>query len=323
METRLGIPRKRGPNARFRDLAAAQVAWYVEKWRRDAPEQWSAAARIDVPALRDSFDAAKTLDVDPYLVGYVVMGTEWLFRVRRLTQDEILSILDQAEATVGRLVDTRPWVASLATAALAPQAAAALAKVPFYIGMGQWSLPGRGWRTIAGMLERDRKRKTVDAHPKPAKSGAIPALSPIIAGLVAEGLAERALTPRRGNTAFALKVASNLRGRRVQLGEFGEWRASAEQAPPSSSTGDQLPAAPASLREWLVRRWQSAYDIAFMEGKRTWSAYLVEAAHNPLTLFAPLCDLSVLSQLYATTWHRRRPKAPRPASAQRPGAGRS
>ena len=287
------------------NVVAPEVAAYVRTWREECPELWTRDKRqIDATALREALGQADRLHLDPYLVAYAVMGAEWLFRARPLMLRDLEADLDELEERLCRsaIADARPHLASLLVGSIARALAGGLKGTRYYVALGEWATPIAGWRHLVAVQERDQKKKTVAAPREPAKSGQIPALSPVIAGLVVEGLAERVCGAGRGGTALALKVASILRGRRIQSGEFGIWRRGALGPAPDLPTGVAGDPAPADLREWLLRRWKSAYEMCFDERKRTWSAFLVEAAHNPYSVFGPLANPEALTHLYAIPW---------------------
>jgi hypothetical protein len=156
---------------------------------------------------------------------------------------------------------------------------------------------------LVAAQERDQKRKTVDQPRGRAKPGKIPALSPIVAGIVIEGLAESVCGTRNGGTALGINVASILRGRVIQSGEFGIWRRRTSGPAPNLPTGNDG-SLPVDLRGWLVQRWRSAYEICFVDRRLPWSGYLMEAANNPHSLFAPLADPEAVTLLYSVPWSR-------------------
>jgi hypothetical protein len=207
-------------------------------------------------------------------------------------------------------------VAPLLVGALAREVTSELAGVPYFVGLGKWSIPARGWREFVATAERGKKRTTVASSLAQKKPGKTTTLSPIIAGLVVEGIAKEAGVGR-GSTSLGIRLASLLRGSTVTLANFGRWRRAALRPADSLLTDNSQSAPPATLDEWLVFRWRSAYDIAFQERsgfwlRRYWSTFLVEAADNPLALFGPLANLEVLSLLYGIPWFH-------PPSARRTG----
>src|SRR5262249_43423985 len=119
---RLGIGRNPRGKAHFLNLVAPQVADCVRAWRAECPELWPKDQReIDPAALRQALGQAQRLRLDPYLVAYVVMGAEWLFRARPLTLQDLEDDLDQLERRLARstIAGTRPRLASPVTGGIA------------------------------------------------------------------------------------------------------------------------------------------------------------------------------------------------------------
>lgn len=322
---RWGNLRKRQGNAHFLALVAAEVAAQVATWRAEAPAQWKPRQReLDVERLRLALHRAKSLKVDPYLVAFVIMGAEWLFRARPLGLDDIHGCLDQIEAKLRSrgLGDTLPWQASLVVGGIYPGVVKGLRRARYMVSLGEWAFPVRGWRDLVAGQEHERKNKSL-RHPwGPGKPGKVPALSPIIAGLLVDSFAERAQPPGGGGRALAIDVSSILRGGKIQSGDFGVLLRAASGPAPAAVTG--VPdAAPAELRSWLMLRWESAYRNCF-ERKRTWSTFFVEAAHNPLAVFGPLANPAVVAQLYDIAWWHdlspRRTRSKAPAPERRPAS---
>jgi hypothetical protein len=236
-------------------------------------------------------------------LAYVIMGAEWLFRARPLTQRDVEGALDRLEAKLRRmgLGDAMPWEASLLVGGMYDGARRGLRGVRYLVSLGQWAFPLQGWRDLVAGQERGRKNKTLAHSWKPGKPGKIPALSPIVAGILTDAFAERAQPPGGGSRALALEIASILQGKKIQPGDFGVWIRAASGPVPLAATG--VPdVSPADLRTWLALRWESAYQSWFAQPQRYWSSLMVEAADNPLALFGPLGHADVVAQLYGVAW---------------------
>jgi hypothetical protein len=304
LPNRWGDLRKRRGNAHSLALAAPAIAFQVAKWRAELPANGKAKPReLDVERLRRALHRAESLQVDPYLVAFVVMGAEWLFRARPFEPEDIAASLDQLEAklrAVG-IGDVMPWEASLLVGGIYPGVLKGLRRGRYLVALGRWAVPARGWREVVAGQLADKKRSP-GREPGPSrKRGSIPELGPIVVGLLVDAFAARSVQPGGGGRALAMELASILRGRRIQSGDFGTLLRAASGPPPDKITGFPNEC-PADLRGWLASRWESAYRICFDEGKRYWSSFLVEAATNPLALFKPLADQDVVNQLYDVAW---------------------
>lgn len=305
---RWGIVEKWQGKAPFLSRVAPAVAFQVEKWRNEVPEQWGTERRgLDAERLRLALHRADYLKVDPYLVAYVIMGAEWLFRTRPLTQQDIEDSLDQIEAklrTMG-IGGSMPWHSSLLVGGIYRDVVAGLRGAPHLVSLGRWAFPIKGWRDLVAGQERGRKLKTLTDVSKGTKPGRAGALSPIIAGLLVDSFAERAGQAGVGARALAIEVASILRGSEIEPSDFARWVHAALSPAPEANTG-VLGTPPADLRNWLLLRWNSAYEMCFKNPRRYWSTFLIEAATNPVAVFLALADPDVVTQLYGIAWWRTR-----------------
>ncbi len=285
----------------------------MRRWREENPEQWRPDRReIDAAELYAALDGAERISLDPYLLVYVVMGAEWLFRARPLTRRDVEASLDQFEFRLRRMAiaDFEPWRASLLVGASARAAFEGLKRARYLVSLGLWAAPMGGWRDFLPPQKAAKSRPTGEPLDSP-KAGKIPTLSPIVAGIIVEGLAERAGRLGKGGKALALRIASLLRGRAIQRGEYGVWRRAVSIPAAGPPVGAPDATQPPTLREWLIRRWASAYENAFVACKRDWAGYLVEAAYNPHALFGPVADPDVVSLLYSLSWyHEVSPRRP-------------
>jgi hypothetical protein len=280
-------------------LVASEVAHQVKAWRKEVESEWGAGSlEIEVPALHRSLVRAQSLGVDPYLVAFVVMGAEWLFRARRLTQEEIASKLDELEERLARsvLADWEPELASLLVGGIAESAFRALGGVVYLVSLGTWARPKYTWRSS---LQAPGAEELI--YP-PGKPGAIAKLSPTIAGLIVEGLADRVCPPHHGSRALGIQIASILRKRRVQNGEFLQWRHRLSCAAPDLPTGCADEPAPKDLREWLIQRWMRAYDFTLGGSGSSWTVFLLAVADPPVGEFWQISDTNVLAALYSLPW---------------------
>lgn len=310
---RLCIRKNSGGNAHFLDEIASQVAVHVAKWRAEIPELWKPRYySLDEARLRAFLERAASKGLAPKFVSHVILGSEWLFRARPLTQSDVEAHLDEIEQRLRRsvLADWKPWLAALVVGSIAQGVIEGLERTHYMVSLRQWAAPTYDWRSL--LADRDggstRRGYLLDS----SKSGKIPRLSPILASLIIERAVENTSLPRSGSKALALELASILFKRKIQPGEFNVWRRAIEIPAPSRPTGmpnDYVP--PSNFRDWLVQRWMSSHYIAFAERNRDWAEYTFEAAHNPLALFAPVADLEVISLLYSLSWYhevsRRRP----------------
>jgi len=298
---RLGIPPKQGGNAYLLGLVASEAAHQIRAWRREVETEWRAGSpEIEVSALRNALVRAESLGLDPYLVAYVIMGAEWLFRARRLTRPEIGTKLDELEQRLRQslLAGWEPQLASLLVGGIAESAIKALDRVVYFVSLGTWAGPEYTWRqSLTARMEPSSVTREL-IYPR-GKSGAIPKLSPTIAGLIVEGLAEREGRRRGGAQALGMQIASILRRRKVLNGEFVQSRKRLSIAAPDLPTGLTDEPEPRDLREWLIQRWIRAYDFAFGGSEPSWPVFLIAIADAPKAEFWQISEPDVLATLYS------------------------
>jgi hypothetical protein len=285
-------------------LVASEVAHQVKAWRKDIETEWGARSlELDVHALGEVLAKAEGLGLDPYLVAFVIMGAEWLFRARRLTGEEIGAKLDELEQRLSQsvLADWEPELASLLVGGIAESALKALDGVVYLVSLGTWATPKYTWRNSLRASAGSSGAAQELIYP-PAKPGVIPKLSPIIAGLIVEGLAERVCPPHSGAQALGIQVTSLLRKQRVQNGDFVQWRKRLSIAAPNLPTGCTGEPEPKDLREWLIQRWMRAYD--FTLSGPSWTVFLLAVADTPGGEFWQISEKEVLATLYSLAWRR-------------------
>lgn len=313
--SRLDIREREAGNAHFLDLVAREATYWIARWRQEVSGT-AGSARVEVHAhdLADVLKKAEGLRVDPYLVAFIVIGSEWLCRARPLTSKEIASCQEEMERHVRRVLldEMKPEVASN-LARLVERGISFPRTGRFLISLGEWGTREHAWRRLR-FSEARGSLGALAGIVFPAKRGAVPELAPILAGLVVEGAAEKIMPARSGTNALGRQIATVLRGRPIQIGEFGLWREKLSvPLPDHAGVRGESPRAE-SLREWLIERWRWTYETAFDErsfdwwGRRfirsrhDWAGFMVQLAHNPFALFGPLVDPDVLMRLYSISW---------------------
>src|SRR2546427_6600694 len=95
---RLRKPSEQGGNAHLLSLVASQAAHQVMAWRKEVETEGGAGLlEIEAPDLHKTLVRAESFGLDPYMVAFVIMGAEWLFRARRLKREEIEAKLDELQ----------------------------------------------------------------------------------------------------------------------------------------------------------------------------------------------------------------------------------
>jgi hypothetical protein len=92
------------------DRMVADTARLVRRWRAEAPEQWPKAQREFDPAkLRGVLTPWIAAGLDPRLLLYLILGTEWLFRARRAAAEDIQGEIRRLEAQLFDPADPILW----------------------------------------------------------------------------------------------------------------------------------------------------------------------------------------------------------------------
>jgi len=285
-------------------LIASQAAQQIGAWRKEAVTEGEAGLpEIGAPELHKTLVRAESFGLDPYLVAFVIMGAEWLFRARRLTREEIETKLDELEQRLRQsvLADWEPELASLLVGGIAGSAFKALDRVVYVVSLGTWATPEYTWRGSPRARPDRASPARALIYPR-TRRGAIPRLSPTIAGIIVEGLAER-LGPRgSGAQALGMHIASVLRKRKVQNGEFVQARKRLSIAAPDLPTGCADEPEPKDLREWLIQRWIRAHSFTVGGSEDSWRVFLSAVTDAPRREFWQISDPHVLATLYSLPW---------------------
>jgi hypothetical protein len=276
----------------------------IRGWRSEVEPQWThAALKVDPQALADVLECGRALGVEPLMTLCAVLACEWLYRARRATPEDIEAELwgirnGLASSRNGSL---SPDQAALVAEALRLEVTKQLRSRRFLVSLRTWAVPASGLPFRSGRLKQ-RPGAMPDA-PLPLvrmKRGPIPNLGPIVAAVIAAGMAHRATGSRPNADKHGAQLAHVLLRRGVLLPEFRGW-----QAKLKSPISDPLPGSPrpeerATLGLWLVDRFSRHYNSLGLGD--SWETLQQGIARDPAWAFVCAGDAGLAAQLYAIGW---------------------
>ena len=277
------------PENSHREEAIACVVRLVARWRAEVHNR-RVLQRAALSRLVDKWEEAK---LEPGLLLYIVAATEWLFRARPPTPEDITAeLLD----LLARLSNPRTGPlevdqASLVVEALRGSLEKELAGRRFLVSLQLWAVRDRfsRWRLLGRGRPRPGDaasfRTVVEKKPGPIRN-----VGPIVAGVAAEGVAVRAGVRREVVEQLGSAISGVLLGRPVQLGEYRRWRSGFSLAGPAK--GDPL-------ADWFSKRLERGYRLA--PDHPRWAAATPDVG-NAQHPFGVVASPAALSQVYALPW---------------------
>jgi len=130
----------------FSDRDFARVVVQVRRWRRAVAGEWSPAElTIELGGLRDLFTMWQAFGLDPGALLHVILGTEWLFRARRTTDEDVERELAKLESNLAKPLRPllEPYQAAILVSALAGPIAQRMKDERYLVCLGCWTRPAR------------------------------------------------------------------------------------------------------------------------------------------------------------------------------------
>lgn len=284
------------PNA-YLPLLAEGMVNLIKSWRAEA-EITKPKTRPSLPSrhrLETFLRKAETRGLPALLVAITVLSCEWVFRVRRASESDITTLLDEMEAGLYKPGGITPFQAGLLIKSLEREIRRQIDGLPILIVNGfdpgkpyspwPWLFDSEGralanWRTLAGGPLRNR-------------NGIFPVLAPKIAGVITDALAEE--KQKKGQSNSGRELSAVLLNRdEVQSQEFGKWR---RIIAGFSRHGK-------SFREDFRDIMKKAHYQTFEMPNVTISpdVFLERCKIGPETLFFWLKQDDILSAVYSAKW---------------------
>ena len=232
-------------------------------------------------------------------VARIVLACEWVFRARRITEEDIERMLAEMENGLNKPLNPvmTPFQAHLMIKALEPQLRKQLIEfmplAPLVFEPTKTE-PNAWFRLFRGDASSRRKRTSPKSLLRD-RTGQLPMPGPRVAGVMIEALIEQ--TKRRGSASMGTALCTLLLGRDVQGWEFKDWRDKI-----SSLSGPQREP-PEDLRTWLRKQAQFAYDQSLLPSETlSPEAFLNRCETVPSTLFFWLKNEEVFRNILLTKW---------------------
>jgi hypothetical protein len=282
--------------------AVADVARLVRLWRSEVPGQWRPnELELNQERLSALLQEWRGGGGDPTLVLWVVLGTEWLYRARRATGDDVEAEIAEIRKALLK-GSPNPNRAVFVERVAGPLLRRRLKDRRFLVALGTWTVPSADIvmelaRAHHGQLERSKIEPRTAVRVKP---GPIPNVGPIIAGVLIEGAAETVPGLRDQATHLAVELTRILLHREVSSGEFGKWRGYLSRRIPDPMPGLSEPERRTNLRDWLVFRFGRVFPAT--RGSMSWEEICGEAERSPHFLFSCVGDAGIAARVYAIYW---------------------
>ncbi len=279
------------------------AATCIGKWRLEVADQWSRAGpEINSGALEELLAAWEQVGLEYGLLLYLVLGTEWMFRARRPTRDDLEEQLLQIEAGLSKPLHPAltPLQARLVVNAIESTLIGELEKYRFLLALRQWALPRPPRRMETGAFRLERPLALVEVKPGP-----IARIGPIVASVLSEDLLKANGRPDLEAEGFGSELARVLlrREQPIPSVEYQRWKARLEEASQDQGTSVQKLDSPANRLQALGKRWHRSYEIAM--SRAGWDGFLLELSRDPKVVFEYAADLEVISTLYSVDWGTR------------------
>jgi hypothetical protein len=274
----------------------------IREWRSEIAEQWPpGGVNIDAEEMVALLRTGEGLGWDPQMVLWVVLNAEWLFRARAARADDVEAELVKIRDAL-LMGSSDPNHAVLVEQVAWPALRRELRRRRFLVSYRAFTVPSasllmrfaRGSKGVVGSVP-NRTLPIVRV-----RRGPISKLGPIIAGLVVQGIAERASGQKVPSDHFGRALSELLLKRTVLLPEFRKWKAKLRVTISDPRPGLSERERRTTLRDWLVFRFERHYRS--MSSSMNWEDVCQEAARNPVFVFTALADLEDARSLYALTW---------------------
>jgi hypothetical protein len=207
--------------------AAEQMAEFIDIWRCEISENRDLAPNISPSKLEDFLKRAEKLGIRPTVSAYIILGCEFIFRIRRMTKRDINVFLDEMEA---RLVGGNdglltPLQAHILVKSVEPIAIEYLSRIRMPIAYGPWSSSDYVGLFLSSMPLGERRQPKLLIKPR---RGRIPTLGPIIAGVWIDTVAQK-------SKGLGIELCEILLQRKIQPQEFAHWKSKLKEIIPELS----------------------------------------------------------------------------------------
>lgn len=275
-------------------LFAQKTSALIDQWRSEISKNKTYQPRIDPQKLKNFLKKSERYGVPATLVTLTVLSCEWVFRVRRATDEDIERELFDMERNLSKPMHSalNTFQAHLLMKSLESNLKKELRKrrIPIIFGF-ETGGPHPGWL----LFQPTEPRKPKRISPKrviPNKRGRLPILGPILAGVVVGGLLEEKLGKR--GLKMGQELCAILTKRKVLSHEYQGWRKVVDDL---SGSGD-------GLRNHFSDRLKRAHHEVFVTDaeKKSPEQFLRLCETEPKSVLWRLAQEDLLEIVYSAKW---------------------
>src|SRR5262245_56260211 len=189
---------------------ATDAAQFIREWRSEVSEQWlPEELEIDPRALEAVLRDGQQQGCEPLMLVLAILGAEWLLRARPATAEDV----DNELRKIGRALERGTSDLNLAVFVLGtarPVLQRHLEKCRYLVSYRTWTLPSS---SLVMQLAKRGARPRVDYARVPpiavvsVRRGPLPVIGPIVAAILAEGVAVRSGLDAERSERLAVAVA--------------------------------------------------------------------------------------------------------------------
>lgn len=239
----------------------------INSWRKEA----GIVRKINAMPLERILTRIQKVGVEEELAAYVVLGCEWLFRVKRISDRDIEEMLLEIEDALVKILEPNDHLAYWMTEAIAPNFRKVLQKEGrMLVSLGLY-LPGES--SIGRFLFREDEKGPKRTRPTkvvPERRGPIPWPAPWIASCLVERIFPENY---RGKTSLAMDLASVLAGRSIEPADFRRMR--------KALAGEALDELLSAYRQWYKQLLRDAGSAEWWQALRSDLATRIPAVVFP------------------------------------------
>jgi hypothetical protein len=277
-------------NPRLLEIAK-EMATLIRRWRAEMSSAKNLGVAIDEPRLADVLGRVEAGGLPVTLVVYGVLYCEWSFRVRRATNEDIESALNDIERRLcvpprGPLTTSQ---AHMLVNAVEPSLRKQMqgARVPIVYGFSA--------ETVVFSTD-DATTRRAHTPVVPTRRGSLPVLGPIFAGLVTEALFAPHGDGARSNVGADL--CAILLSRKIVPLEYAKWRKTA-------GAFKLWKHRKAGLTTWLAQFIQRRHRQLVAQEGFTAEQLLQQCAGAPEELLGRSLAPELIQKIYSVPWNER------------------
>lgn len=275
-------------------LFAEKMPGLIDQWRSEVSKNKNYRPRVDPRKLKHFLEKCEAQGAPPALVALTVLSCEWVFRVRRATEEDIESELFDMERNLSKPMHAAltPFQAHLLIKLLESNLKKELKniRIPVIFRFGTGA-PHPGWFFFQPAEGRNLKR-TAPKRVVPKRRGRPPILGPILAGLSVGGILEEKLG--EDGLKMGKDLCEILLKRKVLAHEYQGWRHIVDNL---SDTGD-------GLRRFFSDRLRGAQHQTFeMQGEAmSPERFLDRCETETKSVLWWLAQEDLLEKVYSAKW---------------------